>query len=294
MKNKYLLLLFFLLGCVTPTTKTEIIEIDRVVSEKSFDYIPNSSDVRVDFEIDKNNLVGNLFLKEKVSYNVSKKEVKSFDPKDTFVARTVISCIFTLCISLPFNLYNYYSEKASLGEKRKFEEKDVKMNEYSEYNPDIIPEEAFSININDKTLKFKKASFSIPLDYFLNRKDEYFDYSLFYKGNKEVKKASIGFGDNSIKGTSPKYKQLLAMIEREQRKREIAEEKEREKESLSQKCETIKEGYENYYSNSSPSGYKTICHYSCERECKASYSYGSEDFKYCRTECKKLCDKCFK
>jgi hypothetical protein len=302
MKNVVFLFMIILFGCISsPATKTEIIETDRKVTEKTFQYIPNNSDIDVRFEVTGNNLVGKLYLKEKVTYNVSKKEVKSFDYdkegnfKNDFWTINLYSCMITLCLHMPFTIYEFYSAKSSLGEKRKFEETEENRNDFGEFNSDLFQGNIYSVILNeDNKMKVKNSTLIIPLDYFIKRKDEYFEYKIYYQEKEVVKSETIKFKDSKISGTSPKHKQLLAMIEREQKKREVEEEKEREQKEKMQSCDELKVGWESHYSNASSSDYLTICNFTCERTCKDSHNYGTTSFKKCRTDCKNNCKACFK
>jgi hypothetical protein len=299
-KIVFYILLPLLIGCISPPTKTKIIETDRKVIEKTFNYIPETSDIDVRFEIVKNDLVGKLYRKEKISYKVSKKEVKSFDYneegefKNDYRSMVLTIGFASLGLMTPFLVYGYYSEKFSLGEKRKFEKTEVIKENFGEFNSDLFQEEMYATIVNEgKKIKIKDSTFSIPLDFFIKRKDEAIEYKIYYQDD-EVKLGSIDFDGDGILGTSPKFKQLLAIVKREQKKKEVAEEKERIQEEKSQSCEDLKIGWESHYSNASPSDYLTICNYLCARTCRNSNGFGTSDYRNCNSDCKNNCKTCFK
>ena len=78
--NKLIPLIFlFLIGCLSYPTKKEIIELDKKILDKTFDYSIEQSDIDVILEVVNNDLVGKLFKKEQVTYQIKKKEITKFD-----------------------------------------------------------------------------------------------------------------------------------------------------------------------------------------------------------------------
>lgn len=189
-------------------------------------------------------------------------------------------------------IYEYYSEKSTLGEKKAFEEMEEKKADFGEFNLAAVQDKDISVSIKDKKAKVQNSQFSVPLDFFISNKLQEIDYIIHYKEETVVKSGSVNF-DSAVSGTSPKYRQLLASIEKAQKKREAEEEKQRAKETASKDCDSIKTGYEDYYSNANPSDYLTVCNFNCSRECREKFGSGSKDFKACRTECNKICKECF-
>ena len=228
-----LFLISLFLNCLSPATKLETIEINRKLTEKTFDYAPEASDIDVRFEVSENDLVGKLYKKEQTKFQVAKKEVKSFvyDKDGNLEAKggsnywsmpniffLSFGCFYTLCINIPFTIYYYYSENSSLGEKRKFTETEITKAEFGEFKPNLFNNEFYSITLNDNKPLIVDSSFKVPLDYFIKNNEEEIRYNLSYK-SKEIKSDTLLFTNQTITGMSPKFKQLLAANERE-RKRE--------------------------------------------------------------------------
>ncbi|MBP6738950.1 MAG: hypothetical protein KA146_03115 [Leptospiraceae bacterium] len=232
--NKLIPLIFlFLIGCLSYPTKKEIIELDKKILDKTFDYSIEQSDIDVILEVVNNDLVGKLFKKEQVTYQIKKKEITKFDNSQSadYWFGAIVYTIGSFGVAIPFLVYGYIESLIQINSKdseKIYEEKEIRKNKIDEFNPNQFSEASYSVLLNKrKKIKITNSSFTVPLDYFMNQKEINLDYAIYLK-NTEVQAETVSLKDNKITGTSPKYEQLLTMIEIEEKKRKIAEERERD------------------------------------------------------------------
>lgn len=232
--NKLIPLIFpFLIGCLSYPTKKEIIELDKKILDKTFDYSIEQSDIDVSLEVVNNDLVGKLFKKEQITYHIKKKEITQFDKSQSgdYWTGVIIYTVGSMGMAIPFLVYGYIESLIQVNSKdseKIYEEQEIHKNKIDEFNPNQFSEASYYVLLNSKKkIKIANSSFTVSLDYFMNQKEVNLDYAIYLK-NTEVKAETISLKDDNITGTSPKYKQILTMIEIEEKKRKIVEEREKQ------------------------------------------------------------------